>query len=92
MSREDYERGYNTGYVAAKRGQSRAPNYSPKKEKAPVIGYGLTAGAMAVIKMEVKKFNHSYKDLAKHYGVTENAIRQIIESKQFADIKPRGES
>ena len=58
--------------------------------KEPIIGYGLTAGQIAVIKMQVYRFSASYRQLAKHYRVTTNAIRQIIETRQFDDIEPRG--
>lgn len=56
----------------------------------PKIGYGLTAGQIAVIKMSVYRFNTKYSELAKRYKVTPNAIRQIIETRQFDDIEPRG--
>lgn len=58
--------------------------------KQPKIGYGLTKGQMEVIKMQVFRFNARYTDVAKHYGVTLNAIRQICDTKQFADIQPLG--
>lgn len=58
--------------------------------KEPTIGYGLTAGQIAVIKMQVYRFNTKYGHLAKQYKVPTNAIKQIIETRQFDDIEPRG--
>lgn len=93
MGKSDYERGYNTGYTAAKRGQKWSPNYAvirPSEPRDEVIAYGLTRGQMEVIKMQVKRFNASYYEIAKRYGATVNAIKQTVESVQFADIKARG--
>lgn len=59
-------------------------------KKEPIIGYGLTAGQIAVIKMAAYRFNSTYRELAERYDVTTNAIRQIVETKQFDDIEPRG--
>ena len=57
--------------------------------KSKVVGYGLTKGQIEVIKMQVYRFNATYESLAKHYKVSLNAIRQVVDSKQFEDIKPR---
>jgi hypothetical protein len=58
--------------------------------KHPIVGYGLTEGQIAVIKMQRLRFNATYGQLAKRYGVPVDSIRMIIESKQFDDIEPRG--
>lgn len=58
--------------------------------KQRVIGYGLTKGQIEVIKMQVYRFNNTYRSLAKHYKVPLNTIRQVVDSNQFMDVKPLG--
>lgn len=82
--RAAYRRGYQAGHAV--NGRSRT-----NKDKDPdveIIGYGLTRGQIAVIKMQVERFGTPYAFLARHYKVTKNAIYQIVETKQFADISP----
>lgn len=91
MSTSEYERGYNTGFVAARRGQSyKITPQRPKNPRMEVVGYGLTHGQMEVIKMQVQRFGATYSELAKRYKTNVDSIKQVVETKQFSDIHARG--
>jgi hypothetical protein len=87
MSKE-YTRGYQAGYRAGKRHQKSEPNDRKPWNPSKPVGYGLTEGQIRMIKTQVEVHNSTYEDLAEHYKVPVNSIRMVVESIQFADIKP----